>query len=129
MNDWIRQQRKLVALANPTVNNQPLEYAFRPFSEREYICANCRERKDGTQFALFDDPKRLHSWCKDCRLKYPYPVPDYYVRRLLRQRTHIAANSIPATLIELKRKTLQLRRLRKNHEDHQRHSRTVHSGN
>lgn len=112
MNPWTRRDRELKKLERPYVANVPCGFYL-----SEFFCRHCEELKPRAEYADFDDPERLHVWCKDCRLKFPYPIPDYIIRSALRVPP---GNSVPTGLIDLKRAAMQLRRLRKNHENHQR---------
>src|SRR6185369_5310097 len=123
MNQWLRDQREVQREirreAHPTVSDAPWRYFIHriPIDERTYFCEKCALRKGGAEFRGFSDRDRdrLYQWCQECRLKYPWQVSRTYARGLL---TKNAPGFEPSRdLIELKRVSIQLMRLRKNHEN------------
>lgn len=112
-------------------NRTPLDAALFPASKGFgwLTCEKCRRHLPGVEFVGFDDPTRLWAWCKECRLKYPYPVADAYVRLKLRLGTSVPAEAEwPADLVRLAKLRTQMKWLMKNHklnEDNQRDRATV----
>ncbi len=102
------------------------DFLLFPFEKSWFTCEKCFEHQIGSEFLDFADPTKHFFWCKACRLKYPMPITDGYVRGVLRQGLSVPASvKWPDAIMKLVRLKTQLRWLRKHHENHQRHSRTA----
>lgn len=90
------------------------------YPQSGFKCRKCQQfktRKDFV-FRVMGGHDRLHCWCKHCRTTKPQNVPDYYCRMAIRGGSSIPANvEIPQWLMELKRRQIQLRRM-KNERKH-----------
>jgi hypothetical protein len=102
---------------HPVPGNAPLRMYFMPHEEQWYFCGKCDVRQQRKEFEVTTiGAVRLHQWCRSCRKKHPQPISDYYARRCVQQGTKIPMNAVPAHLIELKRRQIQLKRMvRENH--------------
>lgn len=120
---WTRLKREAERKARPYVGQADMSQHFLPHDQQFYYCAKCDIRKSRAEFEI-PLRKNMHGlshglshWCKDCRLKYPSHVTDGYAAHLIRQGTGLPYTApVPKHLIELKRRQIQLMRLRKEHE-------------
>jgi hypothetical protein len=120
MNAWKKYERERQREARPYVGNAPLSLFFLPHDQQFYYCAKCDVRKPRSEFEVGKRRglRGLSRWCKDCRLKHPSHVTDGYASHLIRQGTGLPFTApVPKHLIELKRRQIQLMRLRKEHEN------------
>lgn len=119
MNDYLKFKRRLAGCLQPYVKAAPFEHHSIPLKDRDYICSKCHVRQPAKNF--FDGPK-IKEWCLNCRLKHPEPIPDHYIRSLLRINEKKQVQQGLTKIVELKRRSLQLQKFKNLHENHQRHS-------
>lgn len=108
--------------AHPYVDHCTIQLGcFTPKAEQSYFCRKCEVRQPRTAYELHKGNQKgmLHLWCLDCRKRHPFPIADHVIRTMIRNTTKLPSSfPIPQHLIELKRKSLQLKRMCEANENH-----------